>query len=307
MLTRRKFLSIGLMVVIACCTWVHTIYAAPRKLKKKESLSRAPFPKNNKNSKLKSSQLQENTTTLTEEEIKDYFLKMRNFDKPFPTDIILQEKEKALLNSIMAKLTAIQNIVGHGKFYLLGIDEAINIAKRSSIENFSRKETLFLEELFYIDASNYGFMDKKPLKSFTTIIPQNNVYKVPGMGNFIYKGLPQKKWAEIQKIIGKDVVLTSGVRGIIKQFYLFLTKAQRHNGNLSLASRSLAPPGYSFHGIGDFDVGQRGFGYRNFTADFTTTSVYKQLSVTGYLSLRYPKDNFLGVRFEPWHVKVVSS
>lgn len=307
MLTRRKFLSIGLMAVIACCTWIHTLYAAPRKPKKKESLSRAPFQKNNRHVKLKSSQRQENITTLTEEEIRDYFLKMRNFDKPFPTDIILQAKEKALLDSSMAKLTAIQDIVGHGKFYLLSVDEAINVAKRSSIENFSKKELLFLEELFYIDASNYGFMDKKPLNSFTATIPQHNVYKVPGMGNFIYKGLAQKKWAEIQKIIGKDVVLTSGVRGIIKQFYLFLAKAQKHNGNLSLASRSLAPPGYSFHGIGDFDVGQRGFGYRNFTADFTTTSVYKQLSVSGYLSLRYPKDNFLGVRFEPWHVKVHSS
>ena len=297
MLTRRKFLSIGLMAVIACFTWIHNIYAAPRKLKKKESLSRAPFQKNNRHGKLKSSQRQENITTLTEEEIRDYFLKMRNFDKPFPTDIILQAKEKALLDSSMA----------NGRFYLLSVDEAINVAKRSSIENFSKKEILFLEELFYVDASNYGFMDKKPLNSFTATIPQHNVYKVPGMGNFIYKGLAQKKWAEIQKIIGKDVVLTSGVRGIIKQFYLFLAKAQKHNGNLSLASRSLAPPGYSFHGIGDFDVGQRGFGYRNFTADFTTTSVYKQVSVSGYLSLRYPKDNFLGVRFEPWHVKVHSS
>ena len=42
-----------------------------------------------------------------------------------------------------------------------------------------------------------------------------------------------------------DLVLTTGVRGVVKQFYLFLRKADRANGNLSLASRSLAPPGYS--------------------------------------------------------------
>ncbi len=51
--------------------------------------------------------------------------------------------------------------------------------------------------------------------------------------------------------------LTSGVRGVAKQFILFLAKAEANGGNLSLASRSLAPPGYSYHGVGDFDVGEK--------------------------------------------------
>jgi len=99
-------------------------------------------------------------------------------------------------------------------------------------------------------------------------------------------------------------VLTSGVRSVIKQFLLFLNKAYANDGNLSLASRQLAPPGYSFHGIGDFDVGQAGFGYYNFTEKFIATDVYKKLADLGYLTLRYPQDNMLGVRFEPWHIKV---
>ena len=98
--------------------------------------------------------------------------------------------------------------------------------------------------------------------------------------------------------------MTSGVRGMMKQFLLFLNKAYANNGNLSLASRSLAPPGYSFHGNGDFDVGQSGFGSLNFTAQFTETAVFKRLADLGYLKLRYPKDNLLGVRYEPWHIKV---
>ena len=85
---------------------------------------------------------------------------------------------------------------------------------------------------------------------------------------------------------------------------LFLNKVVRSNGNLSLASRSLAPPGYSYHGIGDFDVGQIGLGSDNFTERFTTTSVYKRLNEQGYVKIRYPLDNLLGVRFEPWHIKV---
>jgi LAS superfamily LD-carboxypeptidase LdcB len=90
----------------------------------------------------------------------------------------------------------------------------------------------------------------------------------------------------------------------MKQFLLFLNKAYRSRGNLSVASRSLAPPGYSFHGVGDFDVGQVGFGIANFSSRFTTTKVFKRLRDLGYIELRYPKGNLLGVRFEPWHIKV---
>ena len=90
----------------------------------------------------------------------------------------------------------------------------------------------------------------------------------------------------------------------MKQFLLFFNKAYKNNGNLSLASRSLAPPGYSFHGIGDFDVGQVGLGAANFNKIFTNTEVFKRLNALGYIKFRYPDKNLLGVRFEPWHIKV---
>ena len=57
--------------------------------------------------------------------------------------------------------------------------------------------------------------------------------------------------------------------------------------------------------VGDFDVGQIDFGAYNFTDRFVTTQVYKKLKYYGYLNLRYYKDNPLGVRFEPWHIKIV--
>ena len=61
---------------------------------------------------------------------------------------------------------------------------------------------------------------------------------------------------------------------------------------------------YSFHGVGDFDVGQKGFGLSNFSEKFIGTPVFRKLSERGYLTLRYPEENLLGVRYEPWHVKV---
>ena len=100
-------------------------------------------------------------------------------------------------------------------------------------------------------------------------------------------------------------MLTSGVRGVVKQARLFLAKVVRSEGNLSRASRSLAPPGYSYHGIGDFDVGQRGLGAANFTDRFARTRLYRRLVETGHLVERYPLGNDLGVRHEPWHVMVV--
>jgi LAS superfamily LD-carboxypeptidase LdcB len=131
------------------------------------------------------------------------------------------------------------------------------------------------------------------------------VVKIPYTGNYLYKGKPLETHDKIKKDIGDNVILTSGVRSIIKQFLLFMKKVSDNNHNLSLASRSLAPPGYSYHGIGDFDVGQVGFGAANFTEDFTTTEIYKRLTESGYIKLRYQKGNLLGVRFEPWHIKVV--
>lgn len=242
----------------------------------------------------------------TPEDVRDYLVKMRNYDITFPGDVILPPPGQALLNSVMARLERLQGHIGHGHFYLLGLDEAISYAKRPAIGAFPRQELEFLENLFHFDAALYGFMDKKPLKAFTATIARSQVIKLPGMGNYVYKEGALEKWNEIRTLLGDDVILTSGVRGVIKQFYLFLAKAQRNGGNMSLASRSLAPPGYSFHAIGDFDVGQRGFGVQNFMAEFTTTPVYQELSERGYISLRYPRDNFLGVRFEPWHVKVAS-
>jgi hypothetical protein len=240
--------------------------------------------------------------------VRDYLSKMRRFDSPHPSDITLPPQRIPVLRAATDRLGRLERTVGHGFFYLLGFDEAVRIARGyPAVGAFSPQELALIDELFHADASAYGFMGMKPLNSLTATIPAREVYKVPGMGNFVYQGEPRATWETIRRLLGEDVVLTSGVRGIMKQFHLFLTKAATNGGNLSLASRSLAPPGYSFHGIGDFDVGQRGYGARNFTSAFTTTPVFARLEELGYITLRYPQDNMLGVRFEPWHIKVATA
>jgi D-alanyl-D-alanine carboxypeptidase len=237
--------------------------------------------------------------------LKDYLVKMENFDSSHQQDVFLNRKYFALLESALQRLQRLQRIVGHGNFYLLDFDAALKIARNyPRVGRFTRFEIDFLELIFYEDGARYGFMGEKPLKHLTDRIKKKEVVKIPNTGNYLYRGRPLDTYRRIRRELGDDVVLTSGVRSVTKQFMLFLNKAYQHRGNLSLASRSLAPPGYSYHGVGDFDVGQVGFGHDNFTEKFTTTRVFKRLKDNGYINLRYEKGNLLGVRFEPWHIKV---
>ena len=98
--------------------------------------------------------------------------------------------------------------------------------------------------------------------------------------------------------MGPELLLTSGIRNVVKQMHLFLVKALQSDLNLSKASRSLAPPGHSFHCIGDFDVGKIGLGELNFTEEF------RRMVNLGYIDIRYTDTNLYGVRYEPWHIKI---
>ena len=127
-------------------------------------------------------------------------------------------------------------------------------------------------------------------------------YRLLGMN---FNELTEALYDKLKKDVGDSIVLTSGIRSVVKQTHLFLAKTIQSKGNLSKASRSLAPPGHSYHGIGDFDVGKVGFGRKNFTEAFAKTDEFKRLVDLGYVDIRYHRNNMLGVRYEPWHIKVV--
>ncbi len=237
--------------------------------------------------------------------IKDYLYKVRNPDIAFADDVYLDESEQQLLSAVLHRLERLRGQVGDGNFTTLAFDEAVNIATRQvSIGRFSEQELTFMEMIYGRDAKDYGFYGAKQVTSLTQRIIPSATIKIPHSGNYLFKGESLEKYGKIRMALGEEVILTSGIRGIVKQFYLFLGKTHRHGGNLSLASRSLAPPGYSYHGIGDFDIGQKGFGKQNFTEQFVSTPVYRCLTERGYIDNRYWRDNLLGVRYEPWHIKL---
>jgi len=222
------------------------------------------------------------------------------------SDILLSKENWPTLQTTLSRFSRIQATVGFGNFCLLGFDDSLKMAGNyKNIGSFTHNEILFMDKLFHTDAKTYGFLGEKTFHNISDSIAAAKIQKVPGTGNHLFKGLPQQIYHQISNDIGDGVVLTAGIRGMAKQFYLFLRKVRKTSGNLSLASRAIAPPGYSYHGVGDFDVGQVGFGSANFTTRFSHTRVYKKMTQLGYIVFRYPLNNQLGVQFEPWHVQVV--
>lgn len=230
--------------------------------------------------------------------------KVTNFDLDFPEDIFCEKHRLEILHGLIQKFRAVQRRVGDGNFNLLGMDEFFYQAQLTAQGAVSPQEKAWLEELFFFDAKKYGFYGDKNFMKFSNSIRRDDVRKIAGTGHFLRRGKSEETYLSLRRDVGDSIILTSGVRSLAKQFHLFLEKTALSNGNLSKASRSLAPPGYSFHGHEDFDVGKVGYGLSNFTDDFARTEEYKRLEALGYVEIRYTATNDLGVRFEPWHIKV---
>jgi len=183
-------------------------------------------------------------------------VKNRLFDHDYDDDVYLEKDKFSSLVSIVKKLGRLQKHVGHANFSLMSFDEMLKYAAAYTIIGaFSIKEKNFLEEIFNTDATQYGFMGHKVSKNLTARINSKDTVKVAYSGNYLYRGESLEMYQRLKKDVGENLVLTSGIRGIVKQNYLFLAKLVEAQGNLSRASRSLAPPGHSYHGVGDFVSG----------------------------------------------------
>ena len=221
-------------------------------------------------------------------------------------DVILSDADKKSFYAALARLERLQGYVGYGNFNVISWDQSLRIARNSSqVGSFSQAEIDFIEQLFFSEAVTLGFYGDKVVTQLSGTIAKRDVVKIRATGHYLFKGTAVDTYQKIRKDVGESIVLTSGVRSVVKQIHLFLSKASKVNGNLSMASHSLAPPGHSYHAIGDFDVGKKGFGRKNFSEEFALTDEFKRLSDLGYLDIRYPQNNPYGVRYEPWHIKVV--
>lgn len=221
-------------------------------------------------------------------------------------NIFIEEDEWNTFVNVRNRLRRVRRHVGFGNFNILSFDLALHYARNASkIGAFTKAELELLDKLFYQDPNIYGFYGKKTCDSITKKISIKDVYKVPGSGHYLFKGKSLEDYNRLKKDVGKDIILTSGVRSVVKQMSLYLDKIYSLKGNISKASTSIAPPAYSYHSLADFDVGKKGFGYANFTPKFATTDEFKSLTKLDYISMRYTINNKDGVRYEPWHIQII--
>ena len=221
-------------------------------------------------------------------------------------DIYVSNEDWEVFVSSLNRLKRLRRYVGYGNFNIISFDKALYYARNyPKVGAFTKKELELLDKLFYEDPKKYGFYGKKVTNNITHKISTKDIIKIPKTGHFLYKGTPLEDYTRIKKDIGSSIVLTSGIRGVVKQMELYMKKIYSVKGNITLASTSLAPPAYTYHAISDFDVGKKGFGEANFTEQFTTTKEFKNLKKLKYISMRYTIHNKEGVRYEPWHIKII--
>lgn len=216
---------------------------------------------------------------------------------------VARSGSNALVTSLLKKLIIVQNQVGYVQFNILSFDDLLKVASQCK-KPLLPSEIGFIESIFYGDPRKYGFYGERTVPNLTIVTPQKDVVYMDKTGHFLMKGAATEKFAHIKRLIGPDLILTSGVRAPVKQLYLFLKKMEYAGGDLRLTSNSIAPPGFTFHSVGDFDIGKAGYGQFDFTDKFQETDVFKKLYDGGYITIRYTSNNPYGVRFEPWHIKV---
>lgn len=227
-------------------------------------------------------------------------------DKNRVTDVYIGDEYKDIYRKVQKKLQRVKRTVGYGNFNIISFDYTLKIGKYySKVGRFTKEELDFIEYIFNYDPSIHGFYGARTCDKLTEKINKRDVKKIPRSGHYLFRGKPEKTYKHVTADIGKTLVLTSGVRSVVKQMSLFLDKLDNCNGNMSKAGKSLAPPAYSYHSRGDFDVGKKGLGYDNFTARFALTDEFRRMRKLKYIDMRYTIDNKDGVRFEPWHVKII--
>jgi D-alanyl-D-alanine carboxypeptidase len=221
-------------------------------------------------------------------------------------DVNLHVNDLKVLYILDGRLKRLRRYIGFANFNIVSLDQSLYYARNySSIGKFTKEEILLIEKLFYSEPNKFGFYGEKTVDNISQKIHKKDIHKISHSGHFIFKGKPLEDYDRILKDVGNNLILTSGIRNVVKQLSLYISKVKSLNGNLSQASNVIAPPAYTYHAISDFDVGKKGWGNRNFTSEFARTEEFYKMQKLDYVSIRYTINNKDGVRFEPWHVKVI--
>jgi len=241
----------------------------------------------------------------TETADRDYFDRMVAADDVFENDQFLNPLELELAREVVERLRDVEAFVGHGRFTTLNFEAVFKHSAGLASRRLTVADIRFLRDIFNRSSESLGFNGPRISNQFLAGHAQEALIFYPKYGEYLLSGDAIEQFERLEAEFGSSVMLTSGYRGHPKQMLLYLEKVVEAQGNLSLASRNRAPAGYSFHFIGDFDVGDVALGEQSFSRRFLKTSIYQSMVRAGWVKWRYPSHNLLGVRFEPWHIASV--
>jgi len=221
------------------------------------------------------------------------------------SDIYLSHEDFLTLAQLRERFKRLKKFVGYANFNIISYNSSMFYARNySAIGKFTQEEIHLMERFFYEDPSRYGFYGERTVDNISAYIKKSDLKKISRSGHFIFKGTSLDSYNRLQVDVDtKDIILTSGVRSVVKQMRLFVDKLYRNKGNLTRTTNAIAPPAYSYHSTGDYDLGKKGFGFANFTPRFALTKEYSELKKLSYIEMRYTLLNNDGVRYEPWHIK----
>ena len=241
------------------------------------------------------------------------FLLLSALSPVMAKDFIVQNGQINLTHSdvktahiLKHRLKSIKRYIGYANFNIISYDQALYYARNySSIGKFTQAEKNLVEKLFFVDPKKFGFYGKQTVEKLTHSVSRKDITKIAHSGHFVFKGKPHQDYKRLIHDVGNTLILTSGIRNVVKQMDLYLNKIKRYDGDLAKSARTIAPPAFSYHTIHDFDVGKKGWGYKNFSPAFATTKEFRDIRKLTYVDIRYTTNNKDGVRYEPWHIKVI--
>ena len=153
-------------------------------------------------------------------------------------DVFLAKKHHRVFNSVRKKVSYVQRHVGYGNFNIISFDQAYKVLRYAKgIKRFTKEELDFIEYIFYYEPTYHGFYGDRITTQLTSKINKKEVKKIPYTGHYLFRGKPEETYYKMKDDIGRTLILTSGVRSVVKQLKLFLDKLHSVDMNLSKTSR----------------------------------------------------------------------
>ena len=139
-------------------------------------------------------------------------------------DVNLHINDLKVLYTLDSRLKRLRRYIGFANFNIVSLDQALYYGRNySAIGKFTKAELLLIEKLFYSEPNKFGFYGDKTVDNISQKISKKDIQKISHSGHFIFKGKPLEDYNRILKDVGNNLILTSGIRNVVKQLSLYIS------------------------------------------------------------------------------------